>query len=422
MTAIPEAIRRLLPAWVEADPLRSRAIDALGLQLTVDRIADEFLPGLSVLTNRARYYSVLAWARKACGADEHRIHRIEVALAVREAHLHAKGDGRCRFVGSRNLAGPRFDAPPTDPHDAYHVPVWRAYRASMRDLGLLDRQNALTEEGAKLAQMFAATCRPNASGNVMLPKSACLSAIRKREGTLLEEALGIRRKGKLAEDDLSPAARRAGLERELRKQKLFDDGFSVPDVLAKYETCRNRTPSRTVSALREAAIWERLSVGLHAIFLLWLHHIRKPVAAARMIEAARRTRGTSHRSYPYEDIAIDEEAAVRAVRSIRRALALRNNLLARGQILARSDRTAFDLGEAVVSKSRPVNEVLKALEARHLQAKGDDAWVREGRRGKELARDADDKWQLPTRATLHGYRLQAFGSLLSDLRLARRNR
>ena len=114
------ALHYLLPSWVESDPLRGRAIDALGLQLTADRIADVLLPGLSVQTNRARYYALLAWARRACGThvDEARIHRLEVALAVREAKLHPKesasdDETRCRFVGLRKL--PR--APDATPYE-----------------------------------------------------------------------------------------------------------------------------------------------------------------------------------------------------------------------------------------------------------------------------------------------------------------
>lgn len=177
------ALVRTLPSWVEADPLRGRAVDALGLQATADRIADEILPGLSVLTNRARYYAVLAWARKVCGAraDEHRIHRIEVALAVRESQLHVgadsnqdEGNDRCRFVGSRNLAGPRFASPPSDPTEAYRVPVWRAYRASMRNLGLLDRDDTLTDDGAMLARRFVAACRPKDTSGENDAARACV--------------------------------------------------------------------------------------------------------------------------------------------------------------------------------------------------------------------------------------------------------
>ena len=71
-------------------------------------------------------------------------------------------------------------------------------------------------------------------------------------------------------------------------------------------------------------------------------------------------------------------------------------------------------------ESTPISDVFARLEARHGAAKGDDAWIRPRGHGKELARDADDTWQLPTVATLHGYRLTAFGQILADLRRARR--
>jgi hypothetical protein len=424
MTNVGRELRQSLPSWVEADPLRGRAVDALGLQATADRIADEVLPDLSVLTNRARYFAMLAWARKVCGsrADEERIHSLEVALAVREWLIHGKANveadhERCRYVGSRNLAGLRLAAPPKNARDAYRVPVWRAYRASMRGLGLLDRDDALTDEGSGLARRFVAACRPkDSSGRTLLPEGACLSALRYREATIIEGVLGLRKKGKLAADDVTRPARRAALERELRQRGLFEDGLAVSTVLAAYESNRARTPSRTVNALREAAIWERLSVGLHAIFLLWLSNIEKPTNAKRLIKSARRMRSKGW--LPYEDIQVDsDDVAARAIQSIRGALALRARLAE--DALSHSDPIAFELGEAVVGASTSVDDVFAQLASRHAQAKGDDAWMRDGRDGKELARDPDDKWQLPTRATLHGYRLGAFGSLLFDLRRAR---
>lgn len=404
--------------------MRGRAVDALGLQATADGIADEILPDLSVLTTRARYFSMLAWARKACGtrADEDRIHSLEVALAVREWLIHREADeaeGRCRYVGSRNLAGLQLAVPPKDPRDAYRVPVWRAYRASMRGLGLLDRDDSLTDDGVGLARRFVAACRPkDSTGRTLLPEGACLSALRSREASILEGALGVRKKGKLAADDVTRPARRAALERELRQRGLFDEGLAVSAVLKAYESNRARMPSQTVEALREAAIWERLSVGLHTIFLLWLHNINKPSNAKRLIKSARNTRRKPW--IPYEDIDVgSEDAATRAIQSIRRALELRARLP--DGTLRHSDPIAFELGEAVVGASTPLDDVFVQLASRHAQAKGDDAWMRDGRDGKELARDADDKWQLPTRATLHGYRLGAFGSLLVDLQRARRN-
>ena len=240
------SLQHLVPSWVEPDPLKGRAVDALGLQATADQIAEELLPGLSVLTNRARYFSLLAWARHACGRlhDEHQIHRLEVALAVREAMLHTGStDGenseRCRFVGSRNLAREHLTAPPRDPRRAYRLPVWRAYRAAMQSLGLLEGDHALTAEGISLAKRFAAACRPrDASGNTMLPESACLSAMSAREAALLSAGLGIWRKGKLGEEDSSVAARRCATEREL--QWLLDESLPLTRVLAAYEGNRMR--------------------------------------------------------------------------------------------------------------------------------------------------------------------------------------
>ena len=414
------SLHRTLPAWVEADPLRSRAVDALGLQATSDRIANEILPGLSVATTRARYYALLAWARRVCGAhpDEDRIHRLEVALAVREAKLHSdnsrNGAERCRFVGINSNLG-RFDAPPPDPRNAYRVPVWRAYRASMRSLNLLDSNDELTDDGKALASRFVVACRPNdASGKSMLPASACLSAMKSPEGALLEAALGVYKKGPPLKGDRSPAAKRAALERELRH--LYDNGFSLAEVLATYEVKTGRELPGTICALREAAVWERLSVGLNSTFLLWLHYIDRPSAARRIIREPRRTRAV--RSQPFADIRINEEAAKHAIRSIRRALALRDRFAHHGG-LSRCDPRAFELGEAVVSSATSVEDVLMRLEVWHLAAKGDDAWLRDGNYGKELARDADNKWKLPSVARLHSYRLGAFGQILTDLRQAR---
>lgn len=75
---------KIVPNWVEPDPLRSRAVDALGLQAIADRLADRLLPGLSVLTTRARYFTFLCWARREIGSDvnERAIHQWEVALAI----------------------------------------------------------------------------------------------------------------------------------------------------------------------------------------------------------------------------------------------------------------------------------------------------------------------------------------------------
>jgi hypothetical protein len=415
----------LLPSWVEPDPLQGRAVDALGLQATADRIADLLVPGLSVLTVRARYYSFLSWARRACGsrADETKIHRLEVALAIRESRLHSRdrtehdGGGRnCRFVGLRNLSIRPRDTPPSDPRDVYRVPVWRAYRASMQSLGLLGTDYALTRDhGVALAQAYSASCNAaDTSGKVALPPSACLSELKHREASLLVGRLGLWRKGRRPTDDTSPEGRRDALERELRDH--YANGYSLPEVLGAYEVRRDRQPSQTVGALREAAVWERLSVGLNAVFLLWLAHLRSPGFARERLVAARRKRRVER--LPFSDIQIDDSATATAVQSVRRALAMRDRLEPRGG-LGHCDTSAFTLGDAVVS-GVPIGNVLEQLEERHVVAKGDDAWIRDHGQRKELARDTDRSWQLPSAATLHAYRLTAFGSILADLWRAHR--
>jgi hypothetical protein len=418
MEVAVRSLQRLVPAWVEPDPLRGRAVDALGLQATADAIADELLPGLSVLTIRARYFSMIAWARGACAkqVDENLIHRLEVALAVREASLHPR-DGvgeRCRFVGSRHFGrGPQPPPsdPPGDPSDVFRTPVWRGYRASMQSLGFLDDSYALTDEGAELAKSFAAACgKPDSTGKTQLPASACLSRMSGREAALLEVQLGFPKKRKLSEDRL-PAARRLALHRELSK---FTGDNLLPLVLAYYENQSGRSPTPTAAVLREAAVWERLSIGLNAIFLLWLRGLENPGRTEKMIARARKNRSGKR---PFAEISIGDNTAADAIQSVRRAL------YARGRLpqddLPRCDSSAFQLGEALIGTT-PLDEVFDLLERRHIDAKGEEGWIRRVDSARELARDADDTWELPRKATLHGYRLKAFDQIRTDLQRARR--
>ena len=168
----------------------------------------------------------------------------------------------------------------------------------------------------------------------MLPKSACLSEITRHEGALLEARLGVRKKGKTGVDDTSPEARRGAVERELRP--LFNEGLSLATVLAAYETRPDREPSLTIGALREAAVWERLSVGLHATFLLWLKYIRSPRTAKSMLVVARR-KPTEPRSL-FAPISIDDDTGTRAIQSVRRALGLRDRLEKKRPASLRSNR------------------------------------------------------------------------------------
>lgn len=413
-------LRGILPSWVEADPLRGRAIDALGLQLTADKIAEELLPGISVLTNRARYYAVLAWARRACGSavDEQLIHRLEVALASREALLHAGREDTCRYVGSQNLRGYSGKLPPDKPTLAYQSPVWRSYRASMRSLGLLDPSDALTSEGDALARQFARACKPKElSGKRMLPDGACLSRMSAAEGAIIESALGVWKKGKIPAEDTSPTSRRAATERELRTALRSQD--SPEAILAAYERKAGDVSPRPVVALRRAATWERLSVGLQALFLLFLKNLDHQSAAERAIQSARKSPANGR--LQLNSIEVDDNTALRAVQSIRRALKLRDELARDGICTFETDE-AFELGEMAAKGTAPVSDFLNALEARHFMAKQDDAWIRTIGTKRELVRDSSHRWLLPTRANVRGYRIPAFSQLIVDLHEARKRK
>ena len=52
----------LLPRWLEPHRLPPGSRDPLGFQSAAEKLANEFLPGLTVFTTRIGYYGFLAWA------------------------------------------------------------------------------------------------------------------------------------------------------------------------------------------------------------------------------------------------------------------------------------------------------------------------------------------------------------------------
>lgn len=408
-----------MPKWVEADPLRGRAVDALGLQITADRIADEMLPGLSVLTNRARYYSLLSWARSKCDSqvDESKIHRIEVALACREAVSHQNNEEECRFVGSRNLRGFSANRPPVDPKTVYRNPVWRSYRASMRAIDLLDDADALTTTGTRLAKFFAKACpRMVQSGDVMLPETACLSRMSSEEAQIIKDCLGVWRPGKPRNDDHTPPGRRAETEREVRKH--LRHGRSPASVISLYERGSISTDGLAAQSLRRAATWERLSVGLQALFLHALHNLHDWDTVVRQIKSARSA--SRRATTALTDIRLDNMTIGHALSSINAACRLRSVLQNDG-LDHFEDARAFELAEQALG-DYPARQLLEDLIERHVQTKLDDAWVSSVGEDRELIRDQRAGWRLPTEARVRSYRLGAFSMLLNDLQSHARSR
>ena len=87
-----------LPSWVELPPSEPGSIDPLGYQAEVDRISDTILPGVTVLTRRARYLCFLCWAIKRTGNNPAEIDRWEIALSVGEFLRHQDGK-ECSYLG-----------------------------------------------------------------------------------------------------------------------------------------------------------------------------------------------------------------------------------------------------------------------------------------------------------------------------------
>jgi hypothetical protein len=416
----------ILPAWVEPDPLRARAIDALALQAVADRLADRLLPGLSVLTTRARYFTFLAWARDESGRDhdERRIHRYEVALVFAEALLSDE-DGNhaesCQFVGSRNIRTLPRERIPADPRNVYKVPAWRAYRASMVALGLIERapRFSLTDEGADAAKFFRKAVRHRKGPSSPLPGRACLSAISWIERRQIRDALGLSIRGRLDLESPDARTRRAAFAREVRRV-YWREGLSPEAVLPRYEALRAPTLPEPVQTLRAAAVWERLSLGLNTLFTVWV----RAIDAGRQQAVERDLTQLLSRGLPLSPLGtialMDETTALaRGIASLRVALRLSDRLCHGGTQLP--DPGAFALARIFINKGRSprsrVAEGLAMLLARHRAAKGDDAWVREVGSGRlEIARDAGEGWTIPTLVRPHAYRMAAFSRVANDLR------
>lgn len=416
---------RVLPAWVEPDPLRSRATDALGLQAVADQLAERLLPGLSVLTTRARYFTFLAWARRRTGREhsESNIHRYEVALAFAEAsisssdELHADG---CQFVGSRSVKSIQIDRLPSDPRQAYKVPAWRGYRASMVSLGLLSEgpKFALTDFGNKAAGAFDGAVHYRGGPDRPMPREACLSRPSTTEVRLLRELLGLSLRGRLDPGSPDRRVRRALFARELRPS-YWQDWVFPETLLPNYERRFDRSLPEPGRTMRSAAVWERLSIGLNTIFTVWVRAIaedRRRACEKRISELV----GCRLAVPPMCPIDVEDSSAALStgVASLRYALCLHAELLRRGVELPGSD--AFDLAKMFISRSESrrvaVQNAIAMMVDRHLRAKGDDAWVREDSPGRiEIARDGSRRWKIPSFVRPHAYRIAAFDRILRDV-------
>lgn len=389
----------IIPSWVEPNPAREVALDALGLSWQADRLADELLPNLSVLTRRARYLSFLPWAvsKTSTAANQEReIHRLEAQLALHEAKLHYKEPKQCQGVVGRKVAQDylhQHGEAPARPEELYISTAFRAYRPLLRAIRILEgkTRSTLTPEGKEIAAAYGSAARW---------QPACLSKISDKEKRLLRKALGLDLRVKT---NLHGELRRA----TLIELKRFGREEFHPARLLPFYAARKQNTNNVPFLLHKAYVWEVLSLGLNLAFVCVLKDREVAPFAARLKKALQSRPVVPPLTENFT--AENDDAPRHVVALLRHACALRPSEID-------LQKNTEELARCLLDDS-PVT-FLDALLARHEAMKGEEAWVqRSGNNG--ILHWLAPRKRPPARADLHPYRLSAFYELGEDLDLWR---
>lgn len=385
--------------WVLADPARERAVDALGMGVQADRLADLLLPQLSSTTTRARYFSFLCWAvhkSRGTSARTLAIHRLEAELAIEEATGHRDdAAGACPDVVGRSRAAlylrDHQGKPPVRPERLYKSTAFATYRPAMRALGLLARSRSpdLTKDGERLAAAFE-----RARG----PKPRCLSDMSSAEQVQLRVLLGLDGRQRTNRGDAC-ARRRATFD---EVAGALGRGFDAAAVLEEHARVGAR-PTAVAAVLHRAFVWELLSCGLALAFSMLLDQGRgKPLARALKRSLAGRPR----RPMLGPLVANGLDSAMDVVALLRAATQCRPDDLG-------LDPGPTRIASRLVSDRDP-DVFLRQLVQRHRLAKPDGPWI--GLAGDKVQILAPAK-SLAFDVRHRSYRLNAFAQLLRDLEM-----
>lgn len=174
-SAEPSVYDGLLPKWMEPIRLPAGSRDPLGLQSHAERIANEYLPGLTVFTSRIGYYGFLVWATRELNSrpapqNLENLLRVERALALCEFIYHGS-DNSCRVIGQRS----KSEVLQSGVNDRFRVPekilrnqdsggAFRLYSTSLESNGFAESAPELsldgliplrlTDRGMKLAREY----------------------------------------------------------------------------------------------------------------------------------------------------------------------------------------------------------------------------------------------------------------------------
>jgi hypothetical protein len=394
-----------LPHWVRADPTQERVLDAVGLTTILDDCASAILPGISVLSRRARYISFHCWARsRVPSGDQTELHAWEVSLAHAEHRLHRiQGEHPvdCSYLGKNNIQEHWNDGSALrDPTRVTQTPGWLGYRPALVTARLVDSTKpfALTDDGVRLASLYRHQAHPPRLMSGSWRTVACLSRLRSAERTALRQILGLQSGGgwKCLETT-AWQTRKATID-------LIVHGQSVQPALHHLMTwCgRRRSLNAHGRLLVRAGAWSELSFGMTVLLAAWVsHHPRRHPMLVNSLRAARRRRSTAD----VRDVARDELAQIYTdiTPLVIAVQALRDALNALDFLDAADESHLRKLAEDFIAGTDP-GSAFEQLTDRHNMIKGSLAWT-----------IPENLATMPRHFAMPGMRIDAMLSLARDV-------
>lgn len=329
-SAADRAFDTLLPKWLEPLRLPPGSRDPLGLQNSAERLANEFLPGLTVFTSRIAYYGFIAWAVREFNQRQRvpgvvlreRYHRLERAYVLCEFIHHGSGSNDCRVIGQRSKSevlqsalDDRFRAPVRIMKNQESAGSLRLYMTSMESMGFAESQPelaadgflplSLTDLGKRLAHEFEKHVPEGFLDFALSDKSRDRDTLRDWGRKLCMSSLGRGRyrtpflEGFLLGNSRAAEARYRTVSLLLKRRFLREDYTARPgsgqDTLseeaanvAEDDTANEglsnaavlldfyeEAPHPDIALLQRAAVYELLSLALSAIFASTIDALEK---------------------------------------------------------------------------------------------------------------------------------------------------
>ena len=321
VSAAERAFEALLPKWLEPLRLPAGSRDPLGFQNAAERLANEFLPGLTVFTSRIAYYGFIAWAVRELNQRQQEpgsvlrelFHRLERAYVLCEFVHHGSGSNDCRVIGQRSKSevlqsalNDRFRTPTRILKNQESAGSLRLYTTSMESMGFAESRLelaadglvplSLTQLGKRLAHEFEKHV-PDGFLDFALSdrmrdrdtlrdwgRKLCMSSLGRAryrtpflDGFLLGNSqaaearyrtVNLLLKRRFLREDYAarPGMGRDALSEEaanVAEDDTADEGLSNAEVLLDFY---EEVPHPEIALLQKAAVYELLSLALSAIF------------------------------------------------------------------------------------------------------------------------------------------------------------